>query len=142
MLNIIMSALDIFKDIVLLNNIILVAFLVIFGIVFARASMNPKSKLDWLDMLLDSDTRKLSLAKLGNFMGIALSSWMMIYFVQVKESYSMFPSLFMAWLAFLGGVYTLNNFIKSRNKKDSEEPEADLEAEEPPKPKRPPLPLA
>jgi hypothetical protein len=142
MLNIIMSALDIFKDIVLLNNIILVAFLIIFGIVFARASMNPKSKLDWLDMLLDSDTKKLSLAKLGNFMGIALSSWMMIYFVQVKEAYGMFPSLFMAWLAFLGGVYTLNNFIKSRNKKDAEEAEAEPEAEEQPKPKRPPLPLA
>jgi hypothetical protein len=109
--NIMQTFLELFSNIVLLNNIILVAFLVIFGFVFAHASMNKKSKLDWLDMLLDSDTQKLSLSKLGNFMGIALSSWMMIYFVQVPAAYGMFPSLFMAWLAFLGGVYTLNNFI-------------------------------
>jgi hypothetical protein len=119
--NIMQTFLELFSNIVLLNNIILVAFLVIFGFVFAHASMNKKSKLDWLDMLLDSDTQKLSLSKLGNFMGIALSSWMMIYFVQVPAAYGMFPSLFMAWLAFLGGVYTLNNFIKSRGKASDDE---------------------
>jgi hypothetical protein len=141
--NIMQTFLELFSNIVLLNNIILVAFLVIFGFVFAHASMNKKSKLDWLDMLLDSDTQKLSLSKLGNFMGIALSSWMMIYFVQVPAAYGMFPSLFMAWLAFLGGVYTLNNFIKSRGKASDDEDADDTPPVAPPAPAvKPPPPPA
>ncbi len=108
-------------DILLINNVILIVFFITFFTVFAIASRSKSNKLDWLDLLLDSDTGKLSLSKFGNFFGIAISSWILIYFVQVKEAYSMFPSLFMAWLAFLGGVYTFNNFIKSRKKSDSEE---------------------
>lgn len=105
---------ELLGDIKLLNNVLLLAFFVIFGIVFFIADRSAKSRLDWTDLLIDSDSGKLSLAKLGNFFGIAISSWILIYFVQVKESYSMFPTLFMAWLAFLGGVYTFNNFLKTK----------------------------
>lgn len=101
-------------DVLLINNIILILFFIIFFTVFACASYSKNNKLDWLDLLIDSDTRKLSVSKFGNFFGIFISSWIMIYFVQVKEAYSMFPGLFMAWLAFLGGVYTLNNFLKTK----------------------------
>lgn len=105
---------DFLGDISLINNLMLFSFFIIFAIVFAVASHSKNNKLDWLDLLLDSDTGKLSVAKFGNFFGIAISSWILIYFVQVPAAYGMFPSLFMAWLAFLGGVYTFNNFLKTR----------------------------
>lgn len=105
---------ELLGDIRLLNNVLLLAFFIVFGIVFFIADRSAKSKLDWTDLLIDSDTGKLSLSKIGNFFGIAISSWILIYFVEVKEAYSMFPTLFMAWLAFLGGVYTFNNFLKTK----------------------------
>lgn len=106
---------ELLGDVTLLNNLLLIGFFIGFALVFFIAHRDPNNKLVWTDMLLDSKTGKLSLAKFGNFFGIAISSWIMIYFVQVKEAYSMYPMLFGAWLAFLGGVYTFNNYLKSKD---------------------------
>lgn len=134
---------DLFSNVTLLNNLMLLVFFIGFTIVFFKASNDPANKLHWTDMLLDTDTKRLSVSKLGNFMGIALSSWVIIYFVQVKESYAMFPTLFMGWLAFLGGVYTLNNFIKAKRANDDTLPkDSENDTLPPPAPPKGPLPPA
>lgn len=81
---------------------------------FFIAHRDPNNPLIWTDMLIDTKTRKLSVSKLGNFFGIALSSWVVMYLAQVKEAYSILPTIFLGWLAFLGGVYTLNNLIRNK----------------------------
>jgi len=108
---------DLLTDSRLMNNMLLITFFVVFGVLFFKEHRSEKSPLQWTDMLIDSDSGKLSISKLGNFIGIVVSTWIMIYLVQEKESYPYLASLFMSWLAFMGGVYTLNNFIKSKNNK-------------------------
>lgn len=108
------AIIDIISNATLLNNLALIAFFVIFSIMFFVAHRDPSNPLIWTDMLVDTKTRKLSVSKLGNFFGIALSSWVVMYLVQVKEAYSIFPTIFIGWLCFLGGVYTLNNFIRGK----------------------------
>ena len=103
--------LNFLQNITLLNNVLLLTFYIIFAIMFYRANNNKGHPLNWADMLLDPDTRKLSLTRMGNFIGISTSTWVIIYFVQVKEAYGMFPSLFIAWLGFLIGAHSFNNFI-------------------------------
>jgi len=109
--------LNILNDTGLINNILLLTFFLVFGILFAREHSDASSPLRWIDMLVDTKTGKLSIAKVGNFIAVVVSTWIMIALVQEKESYSVLPSMFMAWLAFMGGVYTLNNFINKDNDK-------------------------
>lgn len=108
------GVIELLSNATLLNNLALIAFFVIFSIMFFTAHRDPKNPLVWTDMLIDTKTRKLSVSKLGNFFGIALSSWVVMYLVQVPAAHSIFPTVFIAWLAFLGGVYTLNNFIRGK----------------------------
>lgn len=98
-----------------INNFLLVGFFIVFGVVFWNASKNPKSSIDWEDLLVDSNTKKVSLDKLGQFWGIAISSWMMIYLTQMTAAYSVLPMLFPAYLAYLAGVYTFGRWLKSKD---------------------------
>lgn len=98
----------------LINNVILLLFFTVFGIQFYRENKNEASPFRWIDLLVDYKTQKLSLTKMGQFWGMAISSWVVIYLSQKTESYSMFPAVFAAWLAFIGGTYAL--YLKERNK--------------------------
>jgi hypothetical protein len=98
-----------------LNNIILLLFFTLFGVQFYRENKKDNT-VYWTDLLIDSKTQKLSLTKMGQFWGIALSSWIVIFLAQKPESYSMFPAVFAAWLAFIGGTYAF--YLKER-KEDS-----------------------
>ena len=109
---------EILSDITLLNNVLLLSFFIVFLILFYREHRADDSPVLWTDMLVDAKTQKLSIAKVGNFIGVIVSTWIMIYLVQVKEAYAMYPALFTVWLAFLAGVYTLNNYINAKHKKD------------------------
>lgn len=99
----------------IMNNILLLGFFIGFAIVFAMSSKDPKSPINWTDLLVDSNTKKVSLDKLGQFWGIAISSWVVIYLAQMKEAYSVLPMIFPAYLAFLGGVYTFGKFLKAKD---------------------------
>ena len=105
-------------DTALLNNLLLMVFFIAFFILFFKANNDDKIVLTWIDLLVDQKTNKLSIAKLGQFWGVAISSWVVISMSQIKESYTIFSSVFAAYLAFLGGTWSFNQFLKSKNTTD------------------------
>jgi hypothetical protein len=106
------------QESILINNFILITFFVLFGIIFGLSSMNPHSPVKWTDLLVDKKTNKLSLDRLGQFWGIVISSWVIIYLTQSKESSSILPMLFPMYLAFLGGVYSFNKYLSHKSDVD------------------------
>ena len=105
-----------------LNNLLLIAFFIIFGYFFKIENDNPSSKLDWADMLLDSKTGKLSITKLGQFFGVVVSNWAIIYLIQLvkpTDAPSILLWMFPMWLAFIGGTYGWAAWLKH---KESNEP--------------------
>ncbi len=115
------SFLSFFQQPMLMNNILLVSFFVGFAIIFGLSSMDPKSPVHWTDLLVDKKTGKVSLDRLGQFWGIAISSWVIIYLTQTKEAYSIMPMLFPMYLAFLGGVYSFNKYLSSKDKSENKD---------------------
>ena len=101
---------------VFLNNMLLLAFYLIFGIAFALESKNPDSPVNWIHLIMDKGI--VSLTKLGQFIGIASSTWVVVTMSQNKESFAIFPMVFTAWLAFLGGTWSFNQWIKSKQPSD------------------------
>lgn len=97
-----------------INNIILLGFILVFTIIFLRESWNPNSPVYWPDLIMDSKTNKLSLAKFGQFWGIAVSTWITIFMAQNPESYGIFPMVFPMYLAYIGGTWSYNKWLKSK----------------------------
>ena len=89
---------------------LLIAFLVMVSAI-TRAHLNPKSRLDWEDLLLDEHTFKMSLIKLGQMIGIIVSTWVVIDIVDTKHSIGV--EILLAYLAFLLGGYGISTFYKS-----------------------------
>ena len=111
------------KDSMFINNVILLTFFVGFLTLFFKESMKEESPLNWVDAFIDKKTGKLSLSQLGQFCGIAIGGWMMIYMVQVKEGYNALTLLFPAWLAFLSGSYAFSKYINRVESKDKDKEE-------------------
>lgn len=113
----------------LINNLLLLAFFFTFAVVFWRESKNKESKVNWTDLLTDSKTGKVSLTKLGQFWGIALSSWIVIYMVQKltgDQIASMFVVVFGSWLTFLVAQSSIRAFKATRiQHKDDEKKDAE-----------------
>jgi hypothetical protein len=101
----------------LLNNIILAAFFGGFLFLFLRENNNTTTPLRWTDLIVDEKTGKFSLSRLGQFWGIAISSWVVVYMVQVPAAYAIFPMVFTAWLAYLLGGYSFNKFLNKKDEK-------------------------
>lgn len=99
-----------------INNAILVLFFIGFLIIFFRESHNPKSPLVWIDMLLDTKTKKLSLTRFGQFFGIAVSTWVVITLSMKDEWSSAYPLVFGMYLAYIGGTYSFNKYIDNTSK--------------------------
>jgi len=97
-----------------LNNFILLGFIFCFAIFFMLESRNPKSTVSWPDLLVDQKTGKLSLAKFGQFWGIAVSTWVVIFLAQSETAYGIFPMVFPMYLAFIGGTWSYNAWLKSK----------------------------
>ena len=108
---------DFFKhmeSIILINNMLLLAFFVIFGIVFTVASLNPKSPVHWTDLIVDKKTKLVSIAKIGQFFGLAVSTWVVITLTQTKDSIAVLPMIFPMWLAYIGGSWSYDKYMKSK----------------------------
>jgi hypothetical protein len=115
-------ATNILSNMPLINNFLLILFIVYFGIVFMVASRNPKNPVDWIDLIIDPTTNKISTTKLGQFWGIAISSWVVITLTQVKESYPYFSMIFFGYLAFLGGSYAFQKWFQNKKDDEKEDP--------------------
>ena len=111
------------NNIALMNNVLLFAFFIVFGIVFWREHKNSASPLSWTDMLIDNKTNKLSLTKLGQFWGISMSTWITIYMTQKLTSEqisTMFPMVFGTWLTFLVASQSIKAYTMTKEKTDVE----------------------
>ena len=97
-----------------LNNFILLGFIFCFAIFFMLESRNTRSTVHWTDLLVDPKTNKLSLAKFGQFWGIAVSTWVVIFLAQSDTAYGIFPMVFPMYLAFIGGTWSYNAWLKSK----------------------------
>mgnify|MGYP000187966375 CR=1 FL=1 len=119
---------DVFTNNVgILNNIILAGFFIFFIYIVNKASKDKHNPLNWADMFLDSKTKKMSLTKVGNFWGIGISSWIVIYFAQKippDKIADLYSYIFGIWMAFLLGTYSVSNVLKAKDpeaKKDEDE---------------------
>ena len=106
--------LNIFTNSAAINNMILVGFIFAFAFIFMLESRDPKSLLSWTDLLLDPKSNRVSVAKFGQFWGIAVSTWVIIFMTQEKEAYGIFPIVFPMYLAFIGGTWSYNAWLKSK----------------------------
>ncbi len=104
-----------------INNMILVAFFGGFLLIFFKENNDAKSPLRWIDMLLDEKTGKLSLARVGQFFGIAVSTWVIITLSMKTEWKEVFPMVFPVWLAFIGGTYSFNKYLSHMKKPDDKD---------------------
>jgi uncharacterized membrane protein AbrB (regulator of aidB expression) len=107
---------DFIAQSMVLNNLILVVFLVGFAFLFMKESNNPNSKIQWSDLITDPKTKSVSLSKFGQFFGLAMGSWIIVYLAQVPAAYAMYPMIFTAYLAFIGGSWSWNRYLKSKEK--------------------------
>lgn len=119
---------DVFTNNVgILNNLILAGFFIFFIYIVNKASKDKHNPLNWADMFLDSKTKKMSLTKVGNFWGIGISSWIVIYFAQkipADKIADLYSYVFGIWMAFLLGTYSVSNVLKAKEpevKKDEDE---------------------
>ena len=109
----------ILHDMTLINNFLLLAFFFTFAIVFWLENKNEKSPLQWTDMLMDKKENRLSLTKLGQFWGIAISSWMAVFLVQkipTDQIAGLFPVVFGTWLTFLVANVGIKAFSGNKDK--------------------------
>lgn len=107
-------ALQLIRDTAFLNNLLLLFFFVGFAYVFHKENNDDESPIKWIHMIVDTKTQRLSLNKLSQFWGMAISSWIVIYMAQIPATYAIFPMVFAAWLAFIGGSYAFNTFLKNK----------------------------
>ena len=105
---------EFFTDSAALNNFVLLGFIFVFTVIFFLESRDEKSPLYWPDLILDSKTQHLSLAKFGQFCGIAVSTWITIFLAQNPDAYGIFPMVFPMYLAYIGGTWSYNAWLKSK----------------------------
>lgn len=110
---------DLLTNTTVINNFLLIGFIFCFAFLFMRESNNPKSPIDWRDLLIDTKTNKMSVGKFGQFWGIAVSTWVIIALAQRPEAFSIYPIIFPMYLAFIGGTWSYSTYLK--NKKDNDE---------------------
>ncbi len=96
-----------------INNALLVAFFVIFSVAFSKENKNEKSPVQWIDAIIDKKQNRISVSKLGQFFGIAVSTWVIITLSQNPAAYGIFPAVFAMWLAFLGGTWSYSQYVKT-----------------------------
>lgn len=98
-------------DVAFINNLLLILFFIVFGLMFLVESRSKESRYKWVDLITDTKTGKFSLTKFGQFIAVVVSTWVVITFTQIKESYTIFPLVFLSWLAFVSGVWAFKQWL-------------------------------
>ena len=112
-------ALSLLQNIPLINNVLLIGFIFAFAIVFWREHKNSNSPIAFSDLLVDPKTNKVTNTKLGHFIGIFMSGWIVMYFAQkvsADQIGGMFPWVFGTWLTFLVTSQGIKSFTGSKDK--------------------------
>jgi len=79
--------------------------------VFAKASKDPKSPINWEDMVIDNTTQKTSPYKLGYLIGIIVSTWVII---DMENRATLTFDMFGLYLAFLVGGVGVTNYVSNK----------------------------
>ena len=93
------------------KTIILAIFLVILGMAFYQAHKRTKDPIDWIDMLLDKNSNRVSISKVGQFVGLIVSSWVVI---SMASSNNLNYDIFGIYLAFSLGGAMFSTFVKGK----------------------------
>lgn len=102
-----------------MNSALLLFFIVGFAFVFWKEHRNKESSLNWTDILLDKKENRLSLTKLGQFWGIAISSWIAVYLTQKLTSEQIglvYPYVIGIWLTFLVASQSVKTWMVGKDK--------------------------
>lgn len=78
---------------------------------FIKASNNQESKLNWEDLIVDQSTNKASPYKLGFLIGVIVSTWATITFVDRNQ---LTYDLYGIYLMFLLGGAGFNSYMKGK----------------------------
>ena len=114
------------SDTKFINNLLLLAFFASFVVLFMKESKNPKSTVDWTDILLDNKTNRVSLTKIGQFIGITVSTWSIITLMQMvkpEQVDAILIWLFPMWLAFITGNWMYSSWMKTKQATNDTKPE-------------------
>lgn len=90
-------------------------FLIILVVLVAFWRAQKRGELKWTDMITAPGSSKLSLSKVGQSIGIVISSWAIIIMVD-KDKLS--SEIFGVWLAFLLGGAGWSSYLKAKNVRD------------------------
>lgn len=91
--------------------------MLLFIALIAEASISKSSRLNWEDMLIDPVTKKMSITRLGQMIGIIIGSWVIITLVDTNHDISF--DVFATYLAFLVGAFGINNYFSRKLPGDS-----------------------
>lgn len=88
------------------------ATLAFFIFLFARANKNPASPVKWEHLLIDSNNDRASPYKVGYLIGVIVSTWIVLTFV---DSGKLTFDILGTYLTYLLGGAGVNSFAKSRS---------------------------
>jgi len=74
--------------------------------------MSPNSRVSWEDLVIDTNTNKTSPYRLGYLVGIIVSTWTVMTFVD-RNALSM--DVFATYLTYLLGGAGWNSFVKNKS---------------------------
>lgn len=80
-------------------------------VAFLRANADDHSPIEWTDLLIDKHTNKVSLSKVGQFIGLIISSWAII---KLTSDNHLSFDLFGIYLAYCLGAPVLQTFIRGK----------------------------
>lgn len=96
---------------------ILVLTLTLIIVMFAKASRNPTSKIDWEQLFIDTHTDKTSPYRVGYLVGMIVGTWVTLVYA---DRGNLPFDLFGMYLAYLLGGSTLTAYLQK--KQSSEQP--------------------
>lgn len=89
-----------------------------FVALFAKASRDPNSLVNWEHLIVESSTNRASPYKLGYLVGILVATWLII---RISDAGNLTLDLFGAYLAYLLGGASVNLFKKRQAKEEKTE---------------------
>ena len=82
-----------------------------------KAAHRDEQAVDWVDLIIEPTTGKLSTTKLGHLVGLIISSWAV---VSLTDSDKLTYDIFGLYLAYAGGTAGWSSYLKAKfgNNKD------------------------
>lgn len=83
---------------------------------FARASKNPRSMVNWEDLIVDSNNNRASPYKVGYLIGVIVATWLI---VTINDTQTLTFDMLGMYLTFLATGAGINTFSKAKSSGDT-----------------------